>query len=159
MWSVHSEHAQPVYPRWPDPVIKVQRLLDFEFEAEEDSQLIMGSLPDQHRLFHARNISFLPLAIKDDDGRVWTSFLAGQNGVPGFIGSRDRTHLDIEAKVWSGDPARRIFRESQHREGQLVAGVGVELHTRRRNKFAGLASVTRQEDSLNLSVSITEALG
>lgn len=158
MWSVHTEQTRPLYPRWPEPIVQVQRMLDIEFEAEEDSQFIMRALPMQHRLFHARNIAFLPLAIKDADGRVWTSLLA-RDGVPGFIDSPDPSHLDIEAKIWRGDPAARVFSGPQQREGQLVAGVGVELNSRRRNKFAGLASVTRHEDILKLSVSITEALG
>lgn len=48
MWTVQREHSvNPVFPSWPPPVKAAQRMLDFEWEVDEDHQLLTSYLPDQ----------------------------------------------------------------------------------------------------------------
>lgn len=61
------------------------------------------------------------------------------------------------ADVWEGDP----IRESLH-DGGLVAGVGVELTTRRRNKFAGKVEMSAWDERrgrVGMEIGINEAIG
>lgn len=82
--------------------------------------------------------------------------MLAQDGLPGFIASPDPLSLIVNAKLWHGDPAERILVDGSE---QLVAGVGVELSTRRRNKLAGHVKVSREGAQLKLSVSIDQSLG
>ncbi|KAK4050783.1 hypothetical protein OIV83_003204 [Microbotryomycetes sp. JL201] len=157
---IQEMSAAPALPRWPDESVKVQRLFDVEWEVREDVEMLSRTLPEQHRLFHSRNISFLPLAVLDpDSGRVWTSMLAGKDGEPGFIDAPDKQTLIVHANTWPGDPATRYL-ASPGQDPALVAGVGVELTTRRRNKLAGSATVLSNKDhDLKLEIKISQALG
>jgi hypothetical protein len=58
------------------------------------------------------------------------------DGQPGFLTSRHLGELIMNARVWEGDPFTRNVAASSGRP-VLIAGVGVEFSTRRRNKFAG----------------------
>lgn len=109
------------------------------------------------RDFHAHHISFLPLATKDKDGRVWASLLAGEEGQPGFISAPSPRSLQINASTWPGDPIARTLAHGE--KNQLVAGVGVELSSRRRNKLAGHAEALWSGNKLKLDIDIDEALG
>lgn len=109
------------------------------------------------RDFHANHVSFLPLATKDKDGRVWASLLAGEAGLPGFISAPSPHSLQVDASVWPGDPVTRTLVHGQ--KDQLVAGVGVELWSRRRNKLAGHAEALWSGNRLKLDIVIDEALG
>ena len=113
----------------------MQEMVDVRWEVEDDASYISATLPDQHRKFYQQNIALLPLASKDSQGRVWTSILTGRDGQPGFAKSPNPRLLSVVAEPPKGDPAWRTLTHGA--QDVLVAGVGVELTTRRRNKLSG----------------------
>ncbi|KAK7001291.1 putative PNPOx domain-containing protein [Favolaschia claudopus] len=124
---------------------------------------IDGDLPGDHAHFHCNNLPFLPVTTLDESGRPWGSILAGKEGKPGFItrGSRYST-LRIDASLWDGEPLlenSKLFKKQD--QTMLLAGIGIEFGTRRRNKFAGIVSQLNQEDErrMQLDVSVNEAIG
>lgn len=120
---------------------------------------IEAEMSEQHREFHTTRLPFIPVATIDDQKRPWTSIFAGATGKPGFVSTPSYNRMDMEIKVWEGDPFRensRLF------DGQkmLTAGIGIEFSTRRRNKFAGYIFDLRQRDDLfRLKLLVNEAIG
>ncbi|CAE6476846.1 unnamed protein product [Rhizoctonia solani] len=115
---------------------------------------VRDHLPLQHRTFHSSNLSFLPLTTLDSSGRPWVS-LVTKNGNPGFVESPSEVELVVDVDVWDGDPIRGNLGK-----GRLIAGVGVEWTTRRRNKFAGVVrDVTWDGASVKLDLGVTQTLG
>lgn len=121
---------------------------------------IAGEVPEQHSTFHTTRLPFLPVCVLDDEGRPWGSILAGKDGRPGFVHYPRYNTFSIEARLWEGDPFHKVA-DIDRQNGQiLVAGIGVELSTRRRNKFAGhILSVNINENNLSLQLRVNEALG
>ncbi|KAK4704390.1 translation initiation factor 3 subunit C, partial [Phenoliferia sp. Uapishka_3] len=155
--------TQPALTGWHKGEKLVQRKLHFEDAVADQYEYISHNLPQQHRLFHSTRLSFLPFATRSaEDGRVWCSILCPSPDQPphvvgSFISSPTPTSLVILADVWPGDPIRSTLID-----GGLVAGVGVELETRRRNKFAGKVLMSAWNESksrLGMEVSVTEAIG
>lgn len=86
-------------------------------------------MPDQHREFFAQ-IPFIVVGSVDRGGDAWASLLAGR---PGFIASPTPRSLEIDARPDPTDPVSEGMRE-----GDAIALLGIELHTRRRNRANGL---------------------
>lgn len=86
-------------------------------------------MPDQHRDFFAQ-IPFVVVGSVDQSGDAWASLLAGR---PGFISSSTPRSLEIDARPDASDPVSEGMRE-----GDAIALLGIELHTRRRNRANGL---------------------
>ncbi|CAE7197005.1 unnamed protein product [Rhizoctonia solani] len=119
--------------------------------------MVRDHLPIQHRTFHTSNIAFLPLTTLDSHARPWVSLVASKSGKPGFVESPSEVELIINADVWEGDPVRDNLKEGK---GKLVAGVGVEWATRRRNKVAGVVrNVDWDGASMKLDLKVTQTLG
>lgn len=122
-------------------------------------------MPDQHRLFHTSNLSFIPITTIDEDGRPWASIMAGQGGNIGFVQSPSPQALSIYARLWDGDPMLKMvkkWRENGMYEPDrlLTAGLGIEFSTRRRNKFAGrIRNVRGGGSNVIFDVEVNEALG
>lgn len=91
-------------------------------------QVIRDSMPEQHRAFYAM-LPYVFMSSLDRQGRPWASVLSG---AAGFLQSPDPRHLSVSALPLPGDPARGNLRV-----GAPLAFVGVELHTRRRNRLTG----------------------
>ncbi|MFK7732215.1 MAG: pyridoxamine 5'-phosphate oxidase family protein [Pseudomonadales bacterium] len=91
------------------------------------SRVIRDHLPEQHQQFY-QQLPYLFLGHVDQHGWPWASMVTGQAG---FISSPDSTHLNIAAAPIAGDP---LF--ANLRNGAPVGVVGVELHTRRRNRLS-----------------------
>lgn len=121
---------------------------------------IEGEMDEQHREFHSTRLPFVPVTILDRAKRPWTSILAGSTGKPGFISSPWWNRLDMDVKIWKGDP---FWESVQGFDGErmLIAGIGIELSTRRRNKFAGhVFEVDRMgEGQLRLKLLVNQAIG
>jgi uncharacterized protein len=91
-------------------------------------RVIRPYLPDQHREFFAQ-LPFVLVGSVDPQGRPWASVLVGE---PGFMSSPDPVHLDIAARPVPGDPlSQGLVR------GAPLGFLGIELHTRRRNRMNG----------------------
>ncbi|QRV82230.1 pyridoxamine 5'-phosphate oxidase family protein [Ceratobasidium sp. AG-Ba] len=97
-----------------------------------DYTAVRDHMPNQHRVFHTSNIAFVPISTLDADDRPWVSLLSSKEGTVGFVKSASEVELRIDADVWAGDP---ILRRGEGND--LLAGLGIEWSSRRRNKFAG----------------------
>jgi len=74
------------------------------------------------------------------------SILAGKDGKPGFIDYPRYNTVFIEAKLWKGDPFHKMNTLTRGNGPSLIAGIGVEVSTRRRNKFAGYTESANVRD-------------
>ena len=90
-------------------------------------------MPDQHRDFYAQ-LPFIALGSVDASGDAWATFLEGR---PGFMSSPTRTTLDLATRVHPADPAAEGMLD-----GAPVGLLGMEMHTRRRNRMNGFLSHT-----------------
>ena len=91
-------------------------------------RVIRPYMPDQHRDFFAQ-LPFVLVGSVDALGRPWASALVGE---PGFMHSPDPTHLEIAARPVPGDPLLQGLVP-----GAPLGFLGIELHTRRRNRMNG----------------------
>ena len=112
-----------------DGEIAVQERAGVRLTAERvGRRVIRDHMPDQHRELFER-LPYLVVGTVDDQGRPWASMLAGQ---PGFVAAPAPRTLQIGALPVDGDPAAHNVRA-----GAPVGIVGIELHTRRRNRANG----------------------
>lgn len=89
---------------------------------------IRDFMPDQHREFYAQ-LPFIVVGAVDRQGDVWATILSG---APGFIHSPDPRTLHFAVTPDPRDPASAGLGE-----GDAVGLLGIELHTRRRNRMNG----------------------
>ncbi|KAF7440228.1 hypothetical protein PC9H_000572 [Pleurotus ostreatus] len=121
---------------------------------------IDGDMPEQHREFYVTRLPFVPVTTLDELGRPWGSILAGANGEPGFIQSPSDAKLVLDARVWEGDPLLQNSDLFGKKDKMLVAGIGVEFSTRRRNKFAGwISKLEKKGQQIQLQLDVNEAIG
>ncbi|MEX5565620.1 pyridoxamine 5'-phosphate oxidase family protein [Pseudophaeobacter sp. 1A16562] len=105
-------------------------------------RVIRPFMPDQHREFYAQ-LPFIAAGAVDAEGWPWATLLTG---APGFIRSPDAEHLTISLSAAEGDPVH-----SELRTGARLGLLGIELHSRRRNRVNGrIASLS--EKALTLKV-------
>ena len=110
-------------------------------------QVIRDHMTDQHRTFFAM-LPYAFIGSLDGRGRSWASVLSGK---PGFLKSPNPRRLVVSALPPVGDPAREGLRF-----GAPVGFVGVELHTRRRNRLTGRI-VTR--DGCGFEIAVDQSFG
>ncbi|HZR36844.1 MAG TPA: pyridoxamine 5'-phosphate oxidase family protein [Nevskia sp.] len=91
-------------------------------------QVLRNHLNEQHRLFYPQ-LPFVALGAVDAQGEAWATLRAGQ---PGFLRAPDPSALHIALPRDPADPA-----ETGMDDGQPLALLGIELHTRRRNRLNG----------------------
>jgi ferredoxin-NADP reductase/predicted pyridoxine 5'-phosphate oxidase superfamily flavin-nucleotide-binding protein len=108
-----------------------QRVGVAERMREIGSRVVRTFMPDQHRAFFAQ-LPFVAFGAVDDDGDVWATMLAGR---PGFMQSPHPHALDVAALPDPRDPAYAGVHD-----GAAVGVLGIELHTRRRNRMNGVVS-------------------
>ncbi|CAN7602066.1 pyridoxamine 5'-phosphate oxidase family protein [Pararhizobium sp. LjRoot255] len=96
-------------------------------------RVIRDFMPDQHRDFYAQ-LPYIVLGSVDSGGDAWATFLEGRSG---FMSSPSSTILNIAARSDATDPASEGLAE-----GQPIGLLGVEMHTRRRNRMNGIISNT-----------------
>ncbi|MBP2158766.1 MULTISPECIES: pyridoxamine 5'-phosphate oxidase family protein [Asticcacaulis] len=90
--------------------------------------VIRDHMPEQHRDFYPL-LPFIVIGAVDDDGRPWATLRAGQ---PGFMWSPDPRALSVRLPPDADDPA-----DEGLTEGRAIGLLGIELHTRRRNRLNG----------------------
>lgn len=137
----------------------IQQKLGFAGPMSMAYTWIEGEMPEQHREFHTTRLPFIPVATLDSQGRPWTSIFASHSGEPGFVSSPSWNRLDMDIRLWEGDP---FWDNSATFDGKkmLIAGIGIEFATRRRNKFAGYISDMRhRNDTFQLKTTVNEAIG
>lgn len=94
-------------------------------------RVIREFLPEQHRQFYAQLPYFL-VGTVDEEGNPWASILVGE---PGFISTPSDRTLHIAAHPLYGDPLGDTLAV-----GLDIGFLGIELHTRRRNRINGVVS-------------------
>jgi len=105
-------------------------------------RMVRDFMPDQHREFF-QQLPILFVGSVDEGGRPWASALVGR---PGFARSPDPRRLVVEASPLPHDPLGESLKE-----GASLGLLGMEFHTRRRNRLNG--EVVRQEgDRFELEV-------
>ncbi|WP_017902405.1 pyridoxamine 5'-phosphate oxidase family protein [Pseudomonas asplenii] len=96
--------------------------------AELGTRVVRDYMPDQHRDFF-RQLPFMLFGAVDEEGRPWASLFEGE---PGFAFSPDPKCLRIDSFPQPEDPAHDAVRA-----GAALGLLGIELHTRRRNRLNG----------------------
>ena len=125
---------------------------------------IDDEMPTQHRMFYQNNLPFIPITTLDEAGRPWGSFACSNTGRSGFVRSPTATTLEMDIDVPPGDPLAVSLESCQDSDkkdnSRLIAGIGIDLSNRRRNKFAGvITSVRKKDQSYCLHLKVNQAIG
>lgn len=115
-----------------------ERILRFAHRAIRDH------MPDQHRAFYGK-LPFLWVGHVDDEGWPWASMLTGKSG---FMQTPTDKTLRIAALPAPGDPLRASLKP-----GLAIGALGIEPHTRRRNRFS--SRVLQSDHGIELSIDQT----
>lgn len=114
---------------WHAGEIALQETLGVAARMDEiGRKVIRNYMPDQHRDFFAQ-LPFAVFGSVDSEGRPWATLRAGEEG---FMHSPDPQRLELALPPEPDDPAQDGLRD-----GAAVGMLGIELHTRRRNRLNG----------------------
>ncbi len=145
-WVINPE-APNDFP-WHAGEVSLQRLTgSAEQLARHGHRIFRSSLNEQHRSFYPR-LPFIVLGAVDPGGDAWATVRAG---TPGFLSSPDPMRLRIATLRDPGDPV-----ENGLDNGAAIALLGIDLHTRRRNRLNGM--VARDRDT-SFDVVVGQAYG
>jgi uncharacterized protein len=108
---------------------------------------IRDHLIEQHRLFYPQ-LPFIVLGSVDRSGDAWATVRAGW---PGFLSTPDAHQLDVALPRDPIDPA-----DAGMEDGHGIALLGIELHTRRRNRLNGLIHRTTSQ---GFGVAVEQSFG
>ncbi len=136
----------------PSPWHAGERLLQHhvgiaERMAVTGPKVIRDYMPDQHRLFFGQ-LPFLVAGAVDGQGDPWAGVL---EGLPGFVSSPDPRSLRVSAVPDADDPLLAGLGMDQQ-----VGLLGIELHTRRRNRANGRIATW---DGKRFEVAVTQSFG
>jgi predicted pyridoxine 5'-phosphate oxidase superfamily flavin-nucleotide-binding protein len=133
---------------WHEGEVALQQELGVdERMAEIGPKVIRDFMPDQHRAFF-RQLPFVVVGTVDASGDAWATLRAGS---PGFLSSPDPHSLHVALARNPEDPA-----EQGMDDGGAIGLLGIELHTRRRNRLNG--TITRSSDDA-FDVAVGESFG
>lgn len=133
---------------WHDGEVALQRSAGVaDRMADVGRRVIRDYMPDQHRDFFAQ-LPFVLLGSVDAQGDVWATLRANE---PGFMSSPDPRRLAITLARDPGDPAEAGFND-----GDAIGLLGIELHTRRRNRMNG--TVQRVDES-GFTIAVGQSYG
>ncbi|OPA88003.1 FAD-binding oxidoreductase [Pseudomonas fluorescens] len=110
-------------------------------------QMARDWMPDQHREFYGQ-LPFVVLGSVDRQGDVWATL---RSGPPGFMHSPTPHTLRITLAPQPQDPAQEGLGE-----GDAIGMLGIELHTRRRNRMNG---IVRRQLKQGVEIEVTQAYG
>jgi predicted pyridoxine 5'-phosphate oxidase superfamily flavin-nucleotide-binding protein len=111
------------------------------------SALIRSFMPDQHRTFFAQ-LPFLIVGGLDAERQPWASVWSGP---PGFAQSPDPQRLRMNVAPRPGDPVAHHLRA-----GAPIGLLGIEPHTRRRNRMNGTVVAA---DDQGYEVAVRQSFG
>jgi predicted pyridoxine 5'-phosphate oxidase superfamily flavin-nucleotide-binding protein len=133
---------------WHEGEKQLQTHLGVRERMEEfGPKVIRDFMPDQHRGFYSQ-LPFIVVGAVDNEQKPWATFIEGQ---PGFLQSPNPQQLLINQSPLSGDPLWQ-----QLNEKTAIGLLGIELHTRRRNRLNGLVSEKYQHGFL---INVMQAFG
>ena len=133
--------AIPGWTRTESPFHKGELAIQARMGVQEriDKQgrrIIREYLPEQHCRFYAQ-LPYVIAGTVDESDSPWASILVGE---PGFLSSKDECILQVNAKPLFGDPLHKTL------AGGIDIGLlGIELHTRRRNRMNGVVSASNSD--------------
>ncbi|MES2257507.1 MAG: pyridoxamine 5'-phosphate oxidase family protein [Pseudomonadota bacterium] len=135
-------------PAWHAGEIAMQRTVGMAERMAEIGQRVMRDfMPDQHREFFAQ-LPFVVLGAVDEAGDAWATVRAGQ---PGFLHAPDSCRLRVALPREPEDPA-----DAGMEDGDAIAMLGIELHTRRRNRMNG---TIRRGAAAGFDVDVVQSFG
>ncbi|HEX6242300.1 MAG TPA: pyridoxamine 5'-phosphate oxidase family protein [Polyangiales bacterium] len=110
-------------------------------------KFVRDFMPEQHRSFFAQ-LPFLVLGSVDAQGAPWASLLSGPAG---FVSSPDPRHLRVAGLPDMDDPAHVALQP-----GASVGALGIELHSRRRNRANGVIAA---RDAQSFTIEVLQSFG
>lgn len=110
-------------------------------------KVIRDYMPDQHREFY-HQLPFVVLGAVDAMGDAWATLIAGK---PGFISSPEPRDLHFAGSLDPQDPTTPAIVGCD-----AVGLLGIELHTRRRNRMNG---TVRAASQAGFTVGVEHAFG
>jgi len=110
-------------------------------------RVIRTAMPEQHQRFFER-LPFMLVGSVDRADRPWASMLVGK---PGFVQAPGAKRLDFHARPVPGDPLAEGLAP-----GARLGFLGIELHTRRRNRVNGHVTTA---DAQGFSVEVDQSVG
>nr|WP_294549286.1 pyridoxamine 5'-phosphate oxidase family protein [uncultured Rhodopila sp.] len=124
------EPLMPTAPAvWHAGELRMQKSIGVDaLMAVQGPRRVRDFMPDQHRAFYGQ-LPFVVIGAVDPEGDVWATMLAGR---PGFVTSPEPRLLGFDHSPSADDPATPGLVE-----GCAVGVLGIELHTRRRNRANG----------------------
>lgn len=133
---------------WHDGERAMHRTLGMEERMEEiGGKVVRRFMPVQHRDFFAQ-LPFVVLGSVDGEGDAWATLRAG---APGFMTSPDPRTLHVALAPDADDPA-----DAGMGDGAAVGLLGIELHTRRRNRMNG---TLHRLDPARVAITVGESFG
>lgn len=120
--------SRSLSPFHPGEIAAQERFGVRERMAEQGKRVIRNYLNEQHRQFF-HQLPFIIAGTVDAQGCPWASILTGN---PGFLSTPNERTLRVAASPLAGDPIRNHLEE-----GAPIGLLGIELHTRRRNRMNG----------------------
>jgi len=115
--------------------------------AEVGALMVRDHMPGPHRELFGK-LPFVLVGSVDAQGQPHASLLAG---APGFMHARDARTLAIDAPAHASDPLSRALRV-----GASIGLLGLEPHTRRRNRVNGVVSAL---DAHGFEVAVQQSFG
>lgn len=94
-------------------------------------KVIRDYMPDQHRAFY-HQLPFMIAGAVDGAGQPWATLIEGEEG---FVTSPDPRQLSFDLAAMALDPLDPA--SSGLDAGEAIGLLGIELHTRRRNRING----------------------
>ena len=110
-------------------------------------RMIRDHMPEEHREFFSQ-LPLLLVGTVDAAGRPWASVLVGK---PGFLDPTDAQTLKVRALPIYGDPLGKSIIE-----GLDIGALGLEFHTRRRNRVNGRITQVRAD---GFEIRVTQGFG
>jgi predicted pyridoxine 5'-phosphate oxidase superfamily flavin-nucleotide-binding protein len=115
--------------------------------AQIGAHVIRDAMPEQHREFF-RLLPFVLVGGADAAGQPWASAIAGPTG---FVDSPTPQRLTIDAARDPNDPVLGAIRP-----GTAIGVLGLEPHTRRRNRANGVVAAVDPE---SIVIDVRESFG
>ncbi len=144
MNTVSTESGSP----WHAGEIALQEKVGVVGKMQElGRRVVRNYMPDQHRTFF-RQLPFIVVGAVDDDGDVWATLVAGQ---PGFMHATSDKNLHVDLSADPHDPATPGLHEDA-----AIGLLGIELHTRRRNRMNG---AVRNRTAQSFDVDVAQSFG
>jgi hypothetical protein len=139
-----TDQASP----WHEGELKIQRSVGVAERMDEiGKRFVRSFLLDQHREFYPL-LPIIVVGAVDPRGDAWATLRAGK---PGFLSVPDAHRLTIDGRRDLADPA-----DAGLDDGDSVGLLGIELHSRRRNRMNG--KVERGNDR-SFDVAVAQSYG